>query len=166
MLEKERVPPCGAGEGRVFLSARTERNQRCAKGAPSMNTWLAPVFIGVTPLDPHFTGAGHFGFLVNPGGQGQDRFPSYSRPTGACCHQNLQAAVSIAHRLLHPFLFGAAVVGRTSCHGFARVGGARTTQTRSNFIPGRGPCPRGKKHSPSWFYPPDETTQKTGGRPP
>ena len=55
---------------------------------------------------------------------------------------------------------------RTSCHSFARVGGVRTTQTRPNFTPGRGPCPQGKKHSPSWFYPPDETTQKTEGRPP
>ena len=58
-------------------------------GSPSMNTWLAPVFIGVTPLDPHFTGAGHFGFLVNPGGQNQDLFPSYSQATGPFCQQIL-----------------------------------------------------------------------------
>ena len=40
----------------MLLSVRAESNQRRAKGAPSTNTWLTPVFIGVAPLDPHFTG--------------------------------------------------------------------------------------------------------------
>ena len=40
----------------MLLSARAESNQRRAKGAPSTNTWLTPVFIGVAPLDPHYGG--------------------------------------------------------------------------------------------------------------
>ena len=38
---------------------------------------------------PLFTGVCPFGLCVIPGGQNQDLFPSYSRPTGAFCHQNL-----------------------------------------------------------------------------
>ena len=33
------------------------------------------------------------------------------------------------NRLLPAYLFGAAVIGWTSCHGFAKVGGVRTAQT-------------------------------------
>ena len=29
--------------------------------------------------------------IIFPGGQNQDLFPYYSRPTGSCCHQNLKA---------------------------------------------------------------------------
>ena len=43
---------------------------------------------------PLFTGAGPFGFMYVPGGQNQDLFPSYSRPTGACFHPNLKPLVS------------------------------------------------------------------------
>ena len=42
---------------------------------------------------------------------------------------------------MHPYLFGAAVVGRTSCHGFARVGGVRTAQTL-NRGPHQSPAKR------------------------
>ena len=35
------------------------------------------------------TRAGHFGFPIYSGGQNQDLFPFYSRPTGAFFHQNL-----------------------------------------------------------------------------
>lgn len=40
----------------MLLSARAESNQRRAKGAPSMNTWLTPVFIGVVPRTPIYGG--------------------------------------------------------------------------------------------------------------
>ena len=63
------------------------------------------------PLDP-ITRAGHFGLFVVSGGLSFDRAPFSSRPTGAFCRQNLQANVSIAHRLVPAYLFGAAVVGR------------------------------------------------------
>ena len=104
------------------------------------------------PLDPIFTGAGHFGLLVNPGGQNQDLFPSYSRPTGAFCHQNLWA-VSFYRTppgACLPVRCGGGRAAararlRTSCHGFSGLGGVRTTRTILNFTPGRGPCPRGKK---------------------
>ena len=61
---------------------------------------------------PLFTRAGHFGLLLPSGGLNFDRAFFYSRPTGAYCHQNLQAAAPIAHRLLHPYLFGGAVGGQ------------------------------------------------------
>ena len=136
------------------------------RGMPSRNTSPAAVFLGGVPPVPHYESGplwtfGHFRrpkllpcILLFPAHR--DLLPS-----------KFVSACSLPYtRLLLPFLLGAAGGGRTSCHSFTRVGGVRTTQTRSNFIPGRGLCPRGKKHSPSWFYPPDETTQKTGGRPP
>ena len=43
---------------------------------------------------PPFTGAGHFGFLVDPGVQNIDQFLFYSRATGPFCYQNLQAFTS------------------------------------------------------------------------
>ena len=42
--------------------------------------------IDTIPPDPHFTGAGHFRFLVDSGGQKQDLFPSYSQATGPFCY--------------------------------------------------------------------------------
>ena len=42
---------------------------------------------------PLFTRVGNFGAPVVFGGQNQDRFPSYSRPTGAFCYPNLKAFV-------------------------------------------------------------------------
>ena len=61
---------------------------------------------------PPFTRAGHFGLPNCSGGQNQDLFPSYSRPTGAFCHQNLLAYASILHRLVRTFLLSAVGVGR------------------------------------------------------
>ena len=40
---------------------------------------------------------------------------------------------SNVHRLGPAYLLGAVVVGRTSCHGFARVGGVISTAYLSNF---------------------------------
>ena len=54
-LIHQKFRPAGR-EKTMLLSARAESNQRRAKGAPSMNTWLTPVFIGVAPLDPHYGG--------------------------------------------------------------------------------------------------------------
>ena len=39
---------------------------------------------------PLITKVGHFGLFVISGGQNQDLFLSYSRPTGAFCYQNLK----------------------------------------------------------------------------
>ena len=50
------------------------------------------LIVALSPV-PLFTGAGPFGLCVIPGGQNQDLFPSYSRPTGAFCHQNLKASI-------------------------------------------------------------------------
>ena len=66
----------------MLLSVRAESNQRRAKGASSTNTWLTPVFIGVAPLDPPFTGACPFSWYVSSGGLSFDRAPSYSRALG------------------------------------------------------------------------------------
>ena len=41
------------------------------------------------PPDPHFTGAGHFGYLISFGGLSFDCAFLSSRPTGAYCNQNL-----------------------------------------------------------------------------
>ena len=67
------VPPCGAGflvERRMFLSARTERNQRCAKGTPSMSAFARRALIGGLPRTPFYDGT-HSCFLgrVRPAGK-------------------------------------------------------------------------------------------------
>ena len=77
---------------------------------------------------PPVTGAGHFGLLIPSGGLSFERAFLFTRPTGACCHQNLQTAAPITHRLLRPYLFGAEVVGQMPCHGSASVGGVRAAQ--------------------------------------
>ena len=56
------------------------------------------------------TGVCPFGCFVIPGGLSFDRAALSSRPTGACCRQNLQVTASITHRLVHPFLFRAGVI--------------------------------------------------------
>ena len=82
------------------------------------------------PPGPSITGAGHFGLFVISGGQNQDLFPVYSRATGPFYHQNFQAVISNVHRLVRAYLFGAVqFCERTSCHGYAQVGGVRTAQT-------------------------------------
>ena len=78
-----------------------------------MSAFAQRALIVASPPVPLFTGACPFGRLVRSGGLNFDRVFLFTRPTGACCHQNLQAAAPIAHRLLLPYLLGAAEVGRT-----------------------------------------------------
>ena len=121
------------------------------------------------PPGPPSTGAGNFGLFVNFGGLSFDRAPAYSRPTGAFCHQNLNVLCSNVHRLVPAYLLGAAVVGRadsaprlrTSCHSYARAGGVIPTHISSNFVPGRGLCPRGKKDQTVLSLPAGRNCQKS-----
>ena len=83
----EKVPPVGRGSGCYFLLA--QKVTKDALGAAfderlrgaGAHRRLAP--------KPPFTRACPFGFCVIPGGQSQDLFLSYSRPTGAYYYQNL-----------------------------------------------------------------------------
>ena len=70
----------------MLLSVRAESNQRRAKGAPSTNTWLTPVFIGVAPLDPHLRGylTGVLA-LVSGGSEHKTMRPSCLGDTGPYC---------------------------------------------------------------------------------
>ena len=74
-----------------------------------------------------FTKAGHFGREVSSGGQNQDLFPFYSRALGPFFIKICKLLPSIVHRLMPAYLFGAAVVGRTSRHGYDRAGGVIST---------------------------------------
>ena len=57
----------------MLLSARTESNQRCAKGAPSMNTSpQAGVHRRRPPWTPVCGGRPPKGWAVSSGGQNQD----------------------------------------------------------------------------------------------
>ena len=82
----KRVPPCGAGS---FLD-----HQKGTKDPLGAAFGAHPAYGGAhrrRAPKPPFTGVGNFGLSVIPGGQNIDRFPFYSRPTGAFCHQNLKA---------------------------------------------------------------------------
>ena len=59
------------------------------------------------------------------------------------------------HRLVPAYLFGAAVVERSNCHSFAKVGGAISAQCPPNFAY-KGPKARGK-----WYH---RTCFRTAGR--
>ena len=78
-----------------------------------MSAYAGRALIVTFPPVP-ITREGHFGLFVSSGDLSFDRAPPYSRPTGAFCHQNLQADadVSIACRLVPAYLLGAAMVGR------------------------------------------------------
>ena len=54
-----------------------------------MSAFAQRALIVTFPPDPLFTGVCPFGGMYVSGGQNQDLFPSYSRPTGAFFHQNL-----------------------------------------------------------------------------
>ena len=100
----------------MLLSVRAESNQwprppslaplgqftlRRAKGAPSTNTWLTPVFIGVAPLDPHYGGTPscQIGRIL-PAARTQDLASSLPRPTGAYLVRNFKVSALCGHRLL------------------------------------------------------------------
>ena len=69
----------------MLLSVRAESNQRRAKGAPSTNTWLTPVFIGVVPQTPDYGGRPPGKWAILFGGQRQDRWSFLPRALGPLC---------------------------------------------------------------------------------
>ena len=77
-----------------------------------MSAFAERALIVTFPPGPLFTGACPFGLPVCSGGLNFERALFYSRPTGAFCYQNLKNFPSNVHRLLHPYLFGAVVVGQ------------------------------------------------------
>ena len=82
------IPPCGAAYfargGKVGKTPPGNGSDERLRAAGA-HSHLFP--------GPLFTRAGHFGAPVVFGEQNQDRFPSYSRPTGAFCYPNLKAFV-------------------------------------------------------------------------
>ena len=79
-----------AGRGARSVLSSDGKNQRSPGDGSYERLRAAGAHSHLSP-GPPFTKADHFGRAVNSGGQNQDRFPSYSRPTGACCHPNLTA---------------------------------------------------------------------------
>ena len=90
----------------MFFPAMERTKDR--RGTAPMSAFAQRALIVASPPVPLFTGACPFGRLVRSGGLNFDRAFSYSRATMPCCHQNLQAAAPIAHRLLLPYLLSAA----------------------------------------------------------
>ena len=70
------------------------------------------------------------------------------------------------HRLVPAYLFGAAVVSRTSCHSYARVGGVILTAYLPNFNPVGTSVPEARRVFHSDFARRMDVPKKTGGRPP
>ena len=60
-------------------------------------------------------------------------FRSILGPQGPFSIKNCKFLTSIVHRLVPAYLFGAAVVGWTNCHGFAQVGGVISTAYLLSF---------------------------------
>ena len=141
------------GRGRSVLSS-DGKNQRSPGDGSDERLRGAGAHSYLSP-GPPFTRVCPFGLCVIPGGQNQDLFLSYSRAIGPYFHENVKGFPSNAHRLVHPYLFGAAVVGWTNCHGYARVGGAISAQYQPNFAY-KGPKARGK-----WYY---RTCFRTAGK--
>ena len=98
-----------------------------------MSAYAERALIVTFPPVPLFTGVCPFGFLVASGGLSFDRVIFYSRALGPFAIKICKFLLANVHRLLRPYLFGAAVVGRTSCHSYARVGGVISTAHLSNF---------------------------------
>ena len=53
-----------------------------------MSAFAQRALIVTFPPNPLFTGVCPFGFMYVPGGQNQDLFPYYSRPTGSSSSQS------------------------------------------------------------------------------
>ncbi len=138
----------GGRDGCSFLLAQKGTKKEPGSVAPTNISPKASVH-SRHPWTP-FTRVCPFGLCVIPGGQNQDLFLSYSRGIGPYFHENVKGFPSNAHRLVHPYLFGAAVVGWTNCHGYARVGGAISAQYPPNFAY-KGPKARGKRYYRTCF---------------
>ena len=78
-----RVPPCGAAyfarDGKVGKTPPGDGSDERLRAAGA-HSHLSP--------GPPVTGAGHFGYFVSSGGLNFDRAFLFTRPTGACFHQN------------------------------------------------------------------------------
>ncbi len=131
-----------------------------------MSAYAERALIVTFPPVPLFTGAGHFGLLISFGGLSFDRAPLYYRPTGAFFQQNCKLLLANVHRLVPAYLFGAAVVSRTSCHSYARVGGVISTAYLPNFNPVGASVPEARRVFHSGFARRMNVPKKTGGRPP
>ena len=59
------------------------------RGTAPMSAFAQRALIVTFPPVPLLRERVTLGFMYVPGGQNQDRFPFYSRPTGAFFHQNL-----------------------------------------------------------------------------
>ena len=79
------------GRGRSVLSS-DGKNQRSPGDGSDERLRVAGAHSHLSP-GPPVAGAGTFGCLVNSGGQNQDLFLFYSRPTGVFCHSNLGVLV-------------------------------------------------------------------------
>ena len=120
----------------MFFPAMERTKDR--RGTAPMSAFAQRALIVTFPPNPLFTGVCPFGFMYVPGGQNQDLFPYYSRPTGACCHQNLKALprertpppaslpVWCGGGWLDPQLL-------PSCHSFSAPGGGISTVFLSKF---------------------------------
>ena len=151
-----RVPPCVAWERCYF--ARGGKVTKTPPGDAFDEHLALPVLIGGFPPVPLFTRVCPFGCSVISGGQNVDRFPFYSRPTGAYCHQNLQdfALYRTPPGAPLPVWFGG---GRADVPATAQL--PQLCQARrcpysvdtSEFSLCRGLCPRGKKDWPVLILP-------------
>ncbi len=101
----------------MLLSARAESNQRRAKGAPSTNTWLTPVFIGVAPLDPHYGGTPSCQ-IVESSRRPEHKIlhPPCPGGTGPYRVRNFKVSTLYGHRLLWQSQGGWAVAGKPADH--------------------------------------------------
>ena len=94
----------------MFFPAMERTKDR--RGTAPVSAFAERALTVTFPPVPLSTGACPFGCYKLSGGLNFDRAPFYSRPTGAFFHQNLVVLHSNAHRLVRPYLFGAAVVGQ------------------------------------------------------
>ena len=96
----------------MLLSARTESNQRCVGGrlrcAPSLRRCAQAACPQTPILRERATSVGQF----VPAGKIKICFRPILGPLGPAAIKICRSLPSIAHRLVRPYLFGAAVVGQ------------------------------------------------------
>ena len=126
------MPPCGAGETDVPFCLPKKEPKR------HQGVWLRRtsrqrrVFIVATP-GPHLRECVPLDRQFVPAGKIKICSCSILGPQGPSAIQIWAFLCSNAHRLVQPYLFGAAVVGWTNCHGYARLGGVISTLHLLNF---------------------------------
>ena len=85
------------------------------RGTSSVRTLPAAVRTGGFPPVPLFTGVCPFGYFVVAGGLNFDHASFYSRVLDPFAIKICKLLHATIHRLLHPYLFGAAVVAPGNC---------------------------------------------------